>query len=187
MRAGLIDDFVRNSLPVPFCPCHFVHAILSNTILSVYHFVHTILSVPFCPLPFCPRTPHLNHGFLVLRIPKLTTYLVYPFLTCTDAFSRFHPPKMGGIFSKKKKGDGGKSTNVKAGKNNPRTIGSTMSLVEGSSGVSATPNPYVNDNTARQQTRKMSDPGPLFGKSATLSRPMPPTRTSVSIWFGVVG
>src|SRR6218665_3450611 len=21
-----------------------------------YHFVHTILSVPFCPLPFCPRT-----------------------------------------------------------------------------------------------------------------------------------
>src|SRR6218665_2317500 len=56
MRAGLIDDFIRNSLSIPFCPCHFVHAILSNTILSVYHFVHTILSVPFCPLPFCPRT-----------------------------------------------------------------------------------------------------------------------------------
>src|SRR6218665_328215 len=41
---------------VPFCPYHFVHTILSNTILSVYHFVHTILSVPFCPLPFCPVT-----------------------------------------------------------------------------------------------------------------------------------
>src|SRR6218665_1754683 len=37
-------------------PYHFVRTILSNTILSVYHFVHTILSVPFCPLPFCPRT-----------------------------------------------------------------------------------------------------------------------------------
>src|SRR6218665_2090878 len=56
MRAGLIDDFIRNILSVPFCPYHFVHAILSNTILPVYHFVHTILSVPFCPLPFCPRT-----------------------------------------------------------------------------------------------------------------------------------
>src|SRR6218665_1960737 len=56
MRAGLIDDFIRNILSVPFCPCHFVHTILSNTILPVYHFVHTILSVPFCPLPFCPRT-----------------------------------------------------------------------------------------------------------------------------------
>src|SRR6218665_1368488 len=41
---------------IPFCPCHFVRTILSNTILSVYHFVHTILSVPFCPLPFCPVT-----------------------------------------------------------------------------------------------------------------------------------
>ena len=41
---------------VPFCPYHFVHTILSNTILSVYHFVHTILFVPFCPLPFCPVT-----------------------------------------------------------------------------------------------------------------------------------
>src|SRR6218665_269142 len=41
---------------VPFCPYHFVHTILSNSILSVYHFVHTILSVPFCPLPFCPVT-----------------------------------------------------------------------------------------------------------------------------------
>src|SRR6218665_557498 len=46
MRAGLIDDFIRNILSVPFCP----------SILSVYHFVHTILSVSFCQLPFCPRT-----------------------------------------------------------------------------------------------------------------------------------
>ena len=46
MRAGLIGDFIRNILSLPFCPCHFVQ----------YHFVHTILSVPFCPLPFCPRT-----------------------------------------------------------------------------------------------------------------------------------
>src|SRR6218665_844113 len=41
---------------VPFCPYHFVCTILTNTILSVYHIVHTILSVPFCPLPFCPVT-----------------------------------------------------------------------------------------------------------------------------------
>src|SRR6218665_509142 len=44
-----------------FYPYHFIHTILSATILSktilaVYHFVHTILSVLFCPLPFCPRT-----------------------------------------------------------------------------------------------------------------------------------
>src|SRR6218665_2524822 len=56
MGAGLIDDFIGNILSVPFCPCHFIHTILSNAILSVYHFVRTILSVPFCPLPFCPRT-----------------------------------------------------------------------------------------------------------------------------------
>src|SRR6218665_3445912 len=41
---------------VPFCPYHIVRTVLSNTILSVYHFVHTILSVPFCLLPFCPVT-----------------------------------------------------------------------------------------------------------------------------------
>src|SRR6218665_407122 len=52
----LIDDFIGKVLSVPFCPYHFVRTILSNTILSVYHFVHTILPVPFCPLPFCPRT-----------------------------------------------------------------------------------------------------------------------------------
>src|SRR6218665_3688416 len=57
MGAGLIDDFIRNILSIPFCPCHFVRTILSNTILSVYHFVRAILSVPFCPLPFCPVTP----------------------------------------------------------------------------------------------------------------------------------
>src|SRR6218665_2169261 len=37
MGVGLVVDFIHN-------------------ILTVYHFVHTILSVPFCPLPFCPRT-----------------------------------------------------------------------------------------------------------------------------------
>src|SRR6218665_100737 len=50
---------------VPFCPYHFVRTILSNTILSVYHFVYTILSVPFCPLPFCTVTVEsrrLNQG-----------------------------------------------------------------------------------------------------------------------------
>src|SRR6218665_1405515 len=55
---ALIDDFIVKVLSVPFCPYHFVRTILSNAILSVYHFVHTILSVPFCPLPFCPRTGH---------------------------------------------------------------------------------------------------------------------------------
>ena len=44
MEAGLIDDFIRNILAIPFYPFHFVHTILSNTILSVYHFVRTILS-----------------------------------------------------------------------------------------------------------------------------------------------
>src|SRR6218665_3326035 len=59
MGAGLIDDFIRSILSVLICSYHFVHAILSNTILSVYHFVRTILSVPFCPLPFCPIEPSL--------------------------------------------------------------------------------------------------------------------------------
>ena len=48
----MIDDFIGTVLFVPFCPYHFVHTILSNDILSVYHFVCTILSVPFYP-----RTP----------------------------------------------------------------------------------------------------------------------------------
>src|SRR6218665_933427 len=47
MGAGFIDDFIRNILSSPFCPHHFVHTILSNTILSVYHFVHA-----FCPYHF---------------------------------------------------------------------------------------------------------------------------------------
>ena len=53
----LIDDSIGKVLSVPSCPYHFVRTIVSNAILSVYHFVHTILSIPFCPLPFCPRTP----------------------------------------------------------------------------------------------------------------------------------
>jgi len=35
MEAGLIDDFIRTILSVPFVR---------------YHFVHTLLSVPFCPV-----------------------------------------------------------------------------------------------------------------------------------------
>ena len=60
--SGIDWWLIRNILSVPFCPCHFLHTILSNAILSVYHFVHTILSVPFCPLPYCPRT-HGWHAF----------------------------------------------------------------------------------------------------------------------------
>jgi len=37
MRAGLIDDYIRNILSVPFCPYHFVRTILSNIILSGHH------------------------------------------------------------------------------------------------------------------------------------------------------
>src|SRR6218665_854335 len=50
---------IATILSVPFCLYHFVHTILSHTILSIYHFVHTILSVPFCPLPFCPVTVYI--------------------------------------------------------------------------------------------------------------------------------
>jgi len=41
---------VATILSVPYCPYHFVHAILSNTILSVYHFVRTILSTTIYPV-----------------------------------------------------------------------------------------------------------------------------------------
>src|SRR6218665_1900642 len=53
-------------------PYHFVRAILFNTILSVDHFVHTILSVPFYPLPFCPRTPR-SSIFVTAAILFLST------------------------------------------------------------------------------------------------------------------
>src|SRR6218665_1254196 len=56
MRAGLIDDFIRNILSVPFCPYHFVHTILSMPFCPIPFCPYTILSIPFCPLPFCPRT-----------------------------------------------------------------------------------------------------------------------------------
>ena len=69
MGVRLIDD-----LSVTFYPYHFVHTIFSNTILSVYHFVHTILSVPFCPLPFCPRTAMIGRVILVLRYGALIDY-----------------------------------------------------------------------------------------------------------------
>src|SRR6218665_1814200 len=60
-----IYHFVRTILSIPFCP----YTISSNTILSVYHFVHTILSVPFCPLPFCPVTIH--SVVLIIRFSNL--------------------------------------------------------------------------------------------------------------------
>src|SRR6218665_325453 len=47
-----IKMYIRYEI-VPICPYHFVRTILSNTILSLYHFVCTI---NFCPLPFCPVT-----------------------------------------------------------------------------------------------------------------------------------
>lgn len=81
---------------------------------------------------------------------------------------------MGGLLSKKKR-DSGKNVKMKAGKNNPRNVGSTMSLNEDSIGVSATPNPYIKNNTARQQNRKISDPGLSSGSATTVIRPVPPT------------
>src|SRR6218665_1680576 len=72
---------------VPFCPYHFVRTISSNTILSVYHFVHTILSVPFCPIPFCPYTILSVYHFV--RIPFCPyTILSIPF--CPYHFVRYH-------------------------------------------------------------------------------------------------
>src|SRR6218665_1731977 len=45
-------------------------------ILYRYHFVRTILSVPFCPLPFCPRTLSrqfacANNAFYLLPVKQL--------------------------------------------------------------------------------------------------------------------
>ena len=41
---SLFYNFIGTVLSMPFFPYHFVRTILSNTILSVYHFIHTILS-----------------------------------------------------------------------------------------------------------------------------------------------
>ena len=51
MGAGLIDDFIRDILSVPFCPYHFVHTIL-HIPFCPYHFIHTTLSIPFCTYHF---------------------------------------------------------------------------------------------------------------------------------------
>src|SRR6218665_2746844 len=72
---------------VIFYPYHFVHAILSNTILSVYHFVHTTLSVPFCPLQFCPRTGWLSYPGLS-RVSLLLVSIAFPFAFHISVF--FH-------------------------------------------------------------------------------------------------
>src|SRR6218665_3558886 len=42
--AGLIDDFIRNILSIPFCPCHFVQCNFVRIPFCPYHFVRTILS-----------------------------------------------------------------------------------------------------------------------------------------------
>src|SRR6218665_2540171 len=91
MGARLIDDFTRKISSVPFCPYHFVRTILSNTILSVYHFVHTILSVPFCPLPFCPRTDAANSSSRGIGI---YSYILTPFPLTHPLHFRlfFHSP-----------------------------------------------------------------------------------------------
>src|SRR6218665_3383767 len=65
------------TLSVIFEPYHFVHTILSNTILSIYHFVHTIMSVPFCPLPFSPRTDSHNL-FNCLILTRKPSSLYFP-------------------------------------------------------------------------------------------------------------
>jgi len=72
MGARLIDEGLIDDLFVIFCPYHFVHTILSNTILSVYYFVHAILSVPFCPLPFCPVTLRGVPDYSVGTVSELT-------------------------------------------------------------------------------------------------------------------
>src|SRR6218665_1185173 len=61
MGAGLIDDFIRNILSAPFCPCHFVHTIFSNAIfVRIPFYPYTILSIPFCPRTFSTRRKRLT-------------------------------------------------------------------------------------------------------------------------------
>src|SRR6218665_2380438 len=45
MRAGLIDDFIRNILSIPFCPYHFVryHFVLQPNV-PVASYVHVSVS-----------------------------------------------------------------------------------------------------------------------------------------------
>src|SRR6218665_873876 len=66
---------ITTILSVPFCPYHFVHTILSHTILSVYHFARTILSVPFCPVPFCPVTLFTIKAYLLIFVAHGGTLL----------------------------------------------------------------------------------------------------------------
>ena len=77
MGAGLIDDFIRNILSEPFCPYHFVHTSLSNSILSVHYivlFCHTnFCPLLFCPLPFCPRTAIVIINFVVSATSLLSS------------------------------------------------------------------------------------------------------------------
>src|SRR6218665_480929 len=68
---------------VPFCPYHFVRTILSNTILSVYHFVryHFVRS-PFLTLQNFSLLPVLSPG-LNRRFSSLKIHLRLP----ANAFS----------------------------------------------------------------------------------------------------
>src|SRR6218665_2236687 len=59
------------------------HIILSNTILSAYHFVHIILSVPFCPLSQNRENSSLSESTasytLIIRIQtKEKTFRLVP-------------------------------------------------------------------------------------------------------------
>ena len=63
---------------VPFCPYHFVHTILSNTLVSV----------PFCPLPFCPVTNPDGWFVLAWNPPCDRTGL----LKLWVATSKWNPP-----------------------------------------------------------------------------------------------
>jgi len=54
---------------VPFCPYHFVHTILSNTILSLYHFVRTILSATILS----------GHRFNILKQRKTVCFVIAEF------------------------------------------------------------------------------------------------------------
>src|SRR6218665_868348 len=57
MGARLIDDFIRNILSVPFCPCHFVQ----NNFVQ-YHFFR----VPFFPYHF------VRYHFVLDPVPALS-------------------------------------------------------------------------------------------------------------------
>ena len=78
---GLIKMYTKYKI-IPFCPYHFVPTILSTTILSVYHVVHTILFVYHFVHYHFVRSPIrqvIKCGFLIPLIflgvgPKIEEY-----------------------------------------------------------------------------------------------------------------